>query len=274
AGDATYNAAPQVTKTFTVKAKTNQSISAISFSPAALTVSGVTTASATATSGLPVSFRSTTPNICSVNGAVVTGIAAGSCTVAANQAGDATYNAAPQITKNITVTKINQTISVISFSSTTLIVGNTTTVSATATSGLLVSFRSTTPNICSVNGAVVTGIAAGSCTVAANQAGDATYNAAPQVTKTFTVKAKTNQSISAISFSPAALTVSGVTTASATATSGLPVSFRSTTPNICSVNGAVVTGIAAGSCTVAANQAGDATYNAAPQVTKNITVSN
>ena len=168
----------------------------------------------------------------------------------------------------------SQSISAISFSPAALTVGGVTTASATATSGLPVSFSSTTPNICSVNGAVVTGIAAGSCTVAANQAGDATYNAAPQVTKTFTVKAKTNQSISAISFSPAALTVSGVTTASATATSGLPVSFRSTTPNICSVNGAVVTGIAAGSCTVAANQAGDATYNAAPQVTKNITVSN
>jgi hypothetical protein len=33
----------------------------------------------------------------------VTGVAAGTCTIAANQAGNANYNAAGQVTKNITI---------------------------------------------------------------------------------------------------------------------------------------------------------------------------
>ena len=172
----------------------SQSISAISFSPATLTVGGVTTASATANSGLPVSFSSTTTTICSVNGAVVTGIAAGSCTVAANQAGNATYNAAPQVTKTLTVSakaKTSQSIGAISFSPTTLTVGGATTASAAATSKLAVSFSSKTPAICTVTGATVKGVAAGACIIAADQAGDATYNAAPQVTKTLTVSNRT-----------------------------------------------------------------------------------
>lgn len=82
-----------------------------------------------------------------------------------------------------------------------------------------------------------------------------------------------NQTIGAISFTPNSLAVGGASTASATATSGLGVSFSASTPTICSVSGNTVTGIAAGTCTVAANQAGNSGYNPAPQVTQSITVS-
>jgi len=61
------------------------------------------TVSATATSGLPVTFTSTTTGICTVSGNTVTGIAAGTCTIAANQSGNANYNAAPQVTQSITL---------------------------------------------------------------------------------------------------------------------------------------------------------------------------
>src|SRR5207253_489413 len=63
------------------------------------------------------------------------------------------------------------------------------TVSATATSGLAVTFSSTTTSVCTVSGSTVTLVAAGTCTIAANQAGNASYNAAPQVTQSFTVSA-------------------------------------------------------------------------------------
>jgi hypothetical protein len=90
----------------------------------------------------------------------------------------------------------------------------------------------------------------------------------------FTTSACLSQTIGAISFTPATLIVSGTTTASATASSSLAVSFSSLTPSVCTVSGATVTGVAAGVCTIAADQAGDATYAAAPRVTKNITVAN
>jgi hypothetical protein len=68
-----------------------------------------------------------------------------------------------------------------------IIVGGTGTVSATATSGFAVSFSSTTPSICSVSGGSVTGITAGTCIIAANQAGDASYSAAMQMTQSISI---------------------------------------------------------------------------------------
>jgi MBG domain (YGX type) len=61
------------------------------------------------------------------------------------------------------------------------------TVSAAASSGLAVSFSSTTTAVCTVSGTTVTLVAAGTCTIAADQAGDASYNPAPQVTQSFEV---------------------------------------------------------------------------------------
>ena len=81
----------------------------------------------------------------------------------------------------------DQTIDTFSLSSAILVVGDAATVSATATSGLAVSFTSATPGICTVSGSTVTGVNAGICTLAADQAGDGSYNAAAQVTQTFTV---------------------------------------------------------------------------------------
>lgn len=78
------------------------------------------------------------------------------------------------------------------------IVGGTGTISAATSSGLVVSFSSSTPGICSVStGGVsygyttgtVTGVSAGTCIIAANQAGDATYSAAPQATLSVTIGA-------------------------------------------------------------------------------------
>ncbi len=61
------------------------------------------------------------------------------------------------------------------------------TVIATASSGLLVSFSSLTSTVCSVSGATVTLLAAGTCTIQATQAGNSTYGAAPPINGSFTV---------------------------------------------------------------------------------------
>ncbi|MBI2764162.1 MAG: S8 family serine peptidase, partial [Chloroflexi bacterium] len=66
------------------------------------------TVSATASSGLPVTFSTSTTSVCTAggaNGATITIIAAGICTVNANQAGNASYNAAPQVQRIFTVAK-------------------------------------------------------------------------------------------------------------------------------------------------------------------------
>ena len=53
------------------------------------------TLQATASSGLPVSFRSATPLVCTVSGTIVTTVAAGVCTITASQAGNTEFAAAP-----------------------------------------------------------------------------------------------------------------------------------------------------------------------------------
>ncbi len=61
--------------------------------------------SASASSGLPVTYSSTTTGICTVDAASgeLTLLAAGTCTVAADQAGDADWNPAPQATQDVDV---------------------------------------------------------------------------------------------------------------------------------------------------------------------------
>ena len=67
----------------------------------------------------------------------------------------------------------------------------TVTLHATASSGLPVSYSSTTPTICTVSGSVVTPTAAGTCTIEATQGGNADYNPAPPVSQSFTVECQT-----------------------------------------------------------------------------------
>ena len=282
AGNTSYLPAAPLTQTIAVGQGT-QTIGTISFTPPTVTVETTTTASAAGgASGNPVTFTSSTPLICSAtgtNGSAITGLAAGACTVAANQAGNANYAAAPPITQTIAVGQGTQAIGTISFTPPTVAVGSTTTASATGgASGNPVTFTSTTPLICSAtgtNGSTITGLAAGACTVAANQAGNANYAAAPPITQTIAVGQGT-QTIGTISFTPPTVAVGSTTTASATGgASGNPVTFTSTTPLICSAtgtNGSTITGVAVGTCSITANQAGNADYAAAPPITQTIAV--
>ena len=137
-------------------------------------------------------------------------------------------------------------------------------VSASASSGLVVTFSSTTTTICSVSGSTVTIKAVGTCTIRAAQAGNATYSAAPTVDQSFTV-AKGSQTITFGALSPLRLDQSPFTL-SATASSGLTVTFTSATTTICTVSSKSVTLKAVGTCTVQAAQAGNANYNVAPNV--------
>src|SRR5262245_58088273 len=58
----------------------------------------------------------------------------------------------------------------------------------------------------------------------------------------------------------------------ARASSGLPVTFTSTTPAVCKMSGTLVIALSAGPCFVTASQAGNGTYSAAT-ATRNFTVS-
>ncbi|MDP4028637.1 MAG: fibronectin type III domain-containing protein [Gallionella sp.] len=236
-------------------------------------VGGTGTVSATATSGLTVTFTApTTTSVCTLSGSTITGVAAGKCTVAADQAGNGSYAAAPQKTQDITIGKGSQTITFPAQAGRVFDTAPFTLDPATATSGLAVSYAAAPASVCKINSATVTMVAAGTCTITATQSGNSNYNAASAVTQTIII----SQASQTITFNTQAAKNFGAAPFSldpATASSGLPVTYSSSTPTVCSINGSTVTIIAIGTCTIAANQAGNATYGTASQVTQNIVIS-
>jgi hypothetical protein len=251
---------------------TDQTITEFTATPPNGVVGGSSVLSATASSGLAVSFDSATPGVCSVTGSTVIYSVSGICTVTANQAGDASYNPAPQVTLDIGVGLTDQVIINFLAAPDTGVVNGSSTLTATGgASGNPVIFGSNTLAVCTVISNTVTYLAAGTCKVTADQAGNANYNAAPQVSLNITV-AKADQTITGLVANPATGVVEGISALSATASSGLTVSFGSSTPTVCAITGTTVNYLAAGTCTVTADQAGDAVYNAATQVTLNISV--
>ena len=71
------------------------------------------TLQATASSALPVTFASKTPAVCSTSGTrgrTLSVVGAGTCTVAANQSGDDTYGAAPEVQRSFTIAKKQLTV--------------------------------------------------------------------------------------------------------------------------------------------------------------------
>jgi sugar lactone lactonase YvrE len=97
----------------------------------------------------------------------------------------------------IRILKPSQTITFLPLNSVTLI-SPPFPVSATASSGLPVSFASNTPGVCTVSGDEVTMAGAGTCSITASQPGNSTWPAATPVTQTFTVSAGP----AVLSFSP------------------------------------------------------------------------
>jgi len=265
-----YTAAAEVTNTISiVNSKVAQTITFVSPTPTSLigTNSGTLAATATLT---PITFTVTPSTVCKVSGTTVTGVGAGTCTVTATQAGDATYASATK-TQTITIAaKTAQTITFVSPTPTSLIGTNSGTLAATATL-TPITFTVTPSTVCKVSGTTVTGVGAGTCTVTATQAGDATYASATK-TQTITIAAKTAQTITTFT-APTSLAKAASGALTGAASSGLVVTFTSTTTTICKVNGTTVTATStAGTCTVAADQSGNATYAAAPQKKLSISV--
>ncbi len=222
-------------------------------------------------SGQPVTFSvPATTAVCTFANGLLTIVGAGQCTVAANQAGSAYYNAAPTFTRSFNVNMATQTIALpmtVTPASLTFVPNGTFSVSTTASSGLPLTYVSLTPS-CTVSATPVTGATpvkmnfAGLCTIKATQPGNANYQAALAVLHSVTI-AKASQTITfpnpgnkTLGTPPFPLVAS--------ASSGLAVTF--TAAGSCTVSGTTLTLTALGNCNVSASQAGDVNYNVATPV--------
>ncbi|HUE02643.1 MAG TPA: choice-of-anchor Q domain-containing protein [Bryobacteraceae bacterium] len=265
AGNSTYNPATSVTQSIVV----SQASETITFTglPGTATYGSASpyTLNATASSGLPVSYSITGP--ASLSGSTLTITGAGTVTVTASQAGNTNYAAATPVTLTIIVAKISQTITFTALPGTaTYGSAGPYTLNATASSGLPVSYSVTGP--ASLSGSTLTITGAGTVTVTASQAGNTNYAAAVPVTQTIVVS-KTSRTIT---FHSIANQNQGTpVTLSASASSGLAVTFTSLTTRVCTVSGDTATLIAAGTCSIQGSQAGNAQYAAANPVTQSFT---
>ncbi len=262
----------------------NQTISFTSSVPVTPTFGGTYNVSATATSGLPVKLTidASAASVCAINGSgsQVSFIGVGTCTINANQRGSFSYNAAPQVQQSFAVGKASQTIGFTSTAPTSAKFGGTYNVAATATSGLTVTFAidAASSTVCSLAGSQVSFIGVGTCTINADQGGNANYMAAPQNQQTFTVN-PADQTINFTSTAPLGAALGDPDyTVTASASSNLPVvlSIDASSSTVCTLDGSSsgshVSFIGAGTCKIDANQAGGGNYNVAPQAQQSFMV--
>jgi hypothetical protein len=112
----------------------------------------------------------------------------------------------------------------------------------------------------------------GKCSITASQAGDANYLSAPSITRTFEVM-KNQQSIEVEEFEAQDLAEAQGLNFTFTIEAGTPkVVITSTTTDVCTVNGDAVTFVAVGDCKLTFTKAGNATYEAAPTVSRTIEI--
>jgi hypothetical protein len=237
------------------------------------------TATSSAGGGYPVSFTSSTTGVCTITaGGALTFVTIGSCTINADQAGDSSYLAAPQVSQTFTVTAVvpgaptaatataGDTQASVAFTAPVFIGGAAITSYTVTTSPA---------DVVPVNGAaspiVVTGLTNGRAytftVTATNSAGTGLYSI---VSNSITPAA--NQTITFIA--PGAQNFGTTPTLTATTdATGLTPTFTSATPAVCTItSGGALTFVTAGTCTINADQAGNGSYLPAPQVSRTFTV--
>lgn len=236
------------------------------------------TASSSAGGGYVVTFTSSTTAVCTItSGGVLTFIAAGTCTINADQAGDSSFLAAPQVSRSFSVSPVVSGAPTIG----TAVAGDTQAsvafVAPVNTGGTSITGYTVTvspPDVAPVNGVsspiVVTGLTNGQAytfTVTAdNVAGTGPASGASN--------SITPAAIQTITFNnPGPQTFGTSPTLSATSDSGLTPTFTSSTPGVCTITSlGALTFVSAGTCTINADQAGNGSYLAAPQVSRSFTV--
>lgn len=222
--------------------------------------------SASASSGLAVSFSTTPPSVCTVEGSTVTMRTQGTCVITASQAGNATYRAAPTVSQSVVFQLKTYTAQSIVWQgdlSYSLAVGATIPVTATATSGLPIVLSSLTPTICTVSNSKVIVVSAGRCEVWADQGGNDTYSAtydkflvAIAIADTRLVQSLTLN----LGGGTRSLYAGSTFQINPTASSGLAVTIGVQPVSVCSISGTTITVVGAGSCLVHVYQGGDARY--------------
>jgi hypothetical protein len=256
--------------------KNGQSITFNSVAPVKAVVGGSTYEfAAEASSGLAISLSSGSPDVCAIAGTTVSFIEEGICRINANQSGSQIYVAAPQKQQSFLVEAapilITPSITSISPSEGETLGGQSVTIQgAHLDSVLSVKFDG---EAAAINHAFSSATQI-KITTPSHMAGLVSVVVATQngeITTGFTyLKAK--QTIAFGTMVDAAMSETPIDLTAA-ASSGLAVSYVSSTTNVCTVGSgaggkSVVNFLTTGTCSVTASQVGDGYYNAADAVSR------
>ncbi|MCD4533105.1 hypothetical protein LRP67_03295 [Nocardioides sp. cx-169] len=202
------------------------------------------TLAASTSSGVPVRFTSATPGVCAVDGDVLSLLTHGTCTVRA-EAGNALWAAVSE-ERSFEVTAAAQTLD-FSAPADRVATDDPFTLAASSASGAPVTFSSLTPQVCTLAGDLVTLHRSGTCTVRSSAAGNDVW-APVSAQRSFEVTAAA-QTLDFPAPADRVATEEPFTLAASTS-SGVPVTFTSTSPAVCTLTGDRVSLHGAGTCTV------------------------
>ena len=228
----------------------------------------ITTLGGSGTGALSFSHGSSTG--CTVNsttGVISVISVSGSCTVSATKAADDNYLVATSVGFDVTLNKAPGSVSINNIPGNAVFGGSFTPTFTKLGDGIVL-VGSLTEGVCTINSGVVNFIELGTCTLQAVILEGSNYLGATGTPQSFTI-GKANQVIVFTSTAPASAFVGGTYIPTATGgASGNPVIFTidASASLVCSISGGTVSFNAEGTCVIDANQAGDAHYNAAPQV--------
>ena len=232
-------------------------------------VNDVLDLTATASSGLEVSYELVSGAAdLDTDALTLTPTAEGTIEIKASQAGDEAFNAATDVILTVTAIKRDQTIEFTLVDTT--FVNNVLDLTATASSGLDVTYEIVSGNATlDTDANTLTPTTEGSVEIKAIQAGNVEYNAATEIILTV-IAIKQDQSIS-FTLTDTAF-VNEVLDLTATATSGLDITYELVSGNaILDTDAMTLTPSAEGTIQIKASQAGDVAYNAATDVILTVT---
>lgn len=189
-------------------------------------------------------------------------LAVGECILWADDLGDPDYDPG-SISQVIDVERRAQTVTFTSTAPGSPAIGSTYTPTATgggSGNAVVITVSPGSAGACSVAAGVVTFTGPGTCTVQADQPGDATYADAPTRTQVIAVATPRAPSTLEITSTPDAPVVGAtydVTTQLAPSGGAVTLAVPTGSLGVCSIEGATVTFLHAGACTVKADFAGD-----------------
>ena len=262
---------------FLAKVRLSQSISYPV--PNTMVVDEVQSTSATATSGLAVSYSSNTPDICTVNASTgaVTGVSAGTCSITASQPGNNNYDPATDVTVFFTVDPLPPIITNTSLASGTIQSSYTETLNASLGNGTYTNWTLTSgplPAGLTLNSS--TGVISGTPTAGGTYSVTFTVDSGTQTSVTKTLSIVIDKLPQTITFAtPQNSQISDATKSIAATTDapGLDVTLSSNTTSVCTVAASPTTSpftvnlVGQGTCELVASQSGNSTYDAATNLT-------